>query len=1364
MNISNRLTHLSPDKRHLLSLLMKEKSLGGWLLPLARQHRDGNMAPASFSQRRMWFLNKLLPTDPTFNMPGAYQFKGKFDLDAFSRSVDEIVRRQEILRTTFVSVNDEPMQLIAEPHHVEVPLIDFSSLPPTERDAEAQRITEEEAVRCFDLEAGPLLRIVLLRLSKSEHIVLLTMHHIISDGWSMGVMMNEVSATYNAYLHGEAHSLPELPIQYADYAIWQRDFLQGETIDRQLAYWKKQLAGAPPLIELPTDHPRAAVRSARGGTYTMALKPEISEALRQLCRQEEMTLFMASLAVFKVLLYRYARHSHIVVGSSVAGRNRKETEGLIGFFVNSLVLHTELSDTMTFRQLLGRVKEVTLGAFANQDLPFERLVEEFRSERSLSHTPLFQVYFSLQNTPRSKKELTGVTTDSLGEFRLTAQYDLMLDMMEVGDRIGGFFEYNLDLFDPPTIKRMARHFHNLLAAAVSAPDQLISRLPLLEESEQRQLLEEWNQPAVASSTEICLHQLFEAAAHRTPDAVAVSYEDEELSYRELNARANQLAHYLRKAGVGPEVLVGVCVERSVEMITGLLGVLKAGGAYVPLDPAYPDDRIKFALEDAGVKALLTQSSLAHRFSDGERQLICLDSEAEKFAGESTENPAPLAVGNNAAYLIYTSGSTGKPKGAIVTHANVLDLFATTQPTYRFDERDVWTMFHSYAFDFSVWEIWGPLLYGGRLIVVPYLVSRSPESFWELLCEKQVTVLNQTPSAFRQLIEAQPLNEETNLRLIIFGGEALDPQMLQPWFDRYGDQQPQVFNMYGITETTVHVTWQLMRQEELNQMTGSIIGQSLNSLQTYILDQSMQLVPAIVAGELYVGGSGLARGYHGRADLTAERFVPDPFSRIPGARLYKSGDLGRFLATGQMEYLGRIDQQVKIRGFRIELGEIESVIEKHPRVKETVVTAYEGAGGDKRLAAYVVADSEWASCASELRQFLGDWLPAYMIPAIIVQLDQMPLTTNGKIDRRALPSPNRLESSIGNYQPPRDALEMSLARVFEEALNIRPVGVKGNFFELGGHSLLAVRLTGLLERDLGRRLPVAVIFQNASVESLAAVLRDNQEFTPNSSLVQLQPSGSKRPLFFIHAVGGGAFSYIELANRLGRDQPFYAFQAKGLYDKRTPHTSIKDMAADYLAQMRTVQPDGPYLLGGWSMGGAVAFEMAQQLKEQAEQVNLLVMIDSFPSSQIDWSYTNNHEGLLAEFAQNLGLSPDRISAWRNETLELETEKRLARLLELAASDGAIPPDIGLDDFQAIFNVYKSNLAALRNYSPEPLASPILLLKASNAVKTADPTRGWGSVAASGIEIRETPGDHFTALREPNVSVLAENLKSFLDEAD
>ncbi len=1080
----------SSEKLELFRLLLEKKGIRNTQSNAIPRAEKADYYPLSFSQQRLWFLDQFEPGSPLYNIPNSVRMNGPLNLSALEHAFDEIISRHDILRTTFSARDGQPVQFIAPHARQPLAIVDLSALPPQEREREARRLAAREATQPFELSTGPLLRVAVLRLDREDHIILLTMHHIISDGWSMGVLTRELIALYKASSAGRPSSLPRLPIQYVDYAVWQREQLSGEVLDRQLNYWKTQLAGVR-ILELPTDRPRPATQSHRGANVRVRVGTHITRALKALAKEEEATLFMTLMAAWQLLLMRYTGQDDIAVGTPIAGRTQDETEGLIGFFINMLVLRTDMSGSPSFRQLLGRVREVALGAYAHQDAPFEKLVEELQPERALSHTPLFQTAMVLQNTPEERAEMGNLRLSGLGGHGVSAKFDLTLSLAEADGGLTGTLEYKTDLFDVATITRLIGHFEQLLASIISQPDERIDRLRWLSDAERRRLLAEWNNPAKEHLVGASLQELFEAQVRLSPEAIALSYEAESLSYRELNERANRLANLLRELGVGPEVPVALCLERSLEMVVGILGVLKAGGAYVPLDPQYPRERLALILSDADAPVLLTQQRLLDLLPPSRARVVCIDADWPEIATRSSDDTVSGATPEHTAYIIYTSGSTGKPKGTLVTHANVTRLFAASDPMFKFNAADVWTLFHSYAFDFSVWELWGALLYGGKLVVVPYWVSRAPDSFYSLLRHEGVTVLNQTPSAFRQLMTAEAAAEEgpesLSLRVVIFGGEALEIQSLRPWFARHGDERPVMVNMYGITETTVHVTWRVLRSADMGKGSGSAIGVPLDDLQVYVLDAQQELLPIGVWGEFYVGGGGVARGYLNRPELTAERFVPDPFNARAGARLYRTGDIGRYLANGELEYLGRADAQVKIRGHRIELGEVEVALHAHESVREAVVLAKEDASGDKRLAAYVVAacDDEGKPAAEELRGFLKERLPEYMVPAVFVMLDEMPLTSNGKADRRALLAMEIKRAEAGHsLTRPRTEEEEILASIWAEVLGVDEVGIDDNFFALGGDSIRSVWVVSKA-KERGIEFSLQQLFQHQTIRGLAS---------------------------------------------------------------------------------------------------------------------------------------------------------------------------------------------------------------------------------------------------------------------------------------
>ena len=925
------------------------------------RHRDPLITPPqSFAQQRLWFLDGLNPESAFYNVPMAIQLRGELNVNALKHSLNGLLRRHESLRTSFSILDGEAVQVIAPELQIDLSQTDLAHLAEDEAEAEALRLAAADAQQPFDLRRAPLLRASLLRLAPKNHILLLNQHHIITDGWSTGVLYRDLAALYVAFNAGQEPQLPELPIQYADFAVWQRNWLKGEILEAHLNYWREQLAGAAPTINLPTDHPRPAVEGFRGASRLVHMSAPLMKSLKELSKQRGVTLFMTLLGAWAVLLSRWSGEEEVTVGSPIANRTRAELEGLIGFFVNALVLRTSFKGNPTFKELLAQVREVTLGAYAHQDLPFEKLVEALQPDRELRHNPLFQVVFVLQNAPLGAVAGGGLEMRFVDTTQTIARFDLEFHLWESARGLSGRLIYSTELFEAETIERMLGHFQSVLESMVADPEQHVRDCELMRAVEKKQLLIEWNKLAVDYTPAETLDQMFSAQVARTPDNVAVIFEEERLTYAELDDRADALAAELQQHGVGPEVTVGICMERSIELVVALLAVLKAGGAYVPLDPSYPRERLRFMIEDAKPAVILTQQALKPVLPElGE--VLTMDDTEQSYGSD------PDLIRHfdprHPCYVIYTSGSTGTPKGVVVTHANVVRLFSATREWFNFDANDVWTLFHSYAFDFSVWELWGALLYGGRLVIVPYLVSREPGAFYQLLCKERVTVLNQTPSAFRQLMQAEHNTEDLALRFVIFGGEALELQSLGPWFERHGDEQPLLVNMYGITETTVHVTYRPIRKNDLETASGSVIGKRIPDLQTYVLDAAQRPVPIGVAGELYVGGSGLARGYLQRPGLTAGRFVPHPWGE-KGARLYRTGDRGRYLANGEIEYLGRVDHQVKVRGFRIELGEIEAALAEHKAVQEAVVVSREDTPGDKHLVAYVVANPEAAFTAED----------------------------------------------------------------------------------------------------------------------------------------------------------------------------------------------------------------------------------------------------------------------------------------------------------------------------------------------------------------------------------------------------------------
>lgn len=1733
--INKSVEELSPEQRELLELLLTEEGVDAAALPIPTQGRESNIFPLSFAQERLWFLHQLEPNNVAYNVAFAVRFKGTLDIRALEESLSEVTRRHEALRTTFVVVEGKPMQLIGEFVPLRLQVEDVSELPVEEREQKILKLAQEDAQTPFDLAQERPLRAKLLRVGADEHVALLMMHHIVSDAWSMEVFLRELSTLYNASVTNRPALLTELPIQYADFAEWQRQRLQGEVLEEQLEYWRRQLADIPPMLSLPADKPRPPATSYRGANVPVKVERKLYEGLKELGQQEGVTLFMTLLAVYKILLHRYSGQNDIVVGTPIANRNRAEIENLIGFFANTLVLRTDLGGEPAFRELLARIKEVTVGAYAHEDLPFETLVDALQPERDLSRNPLFQVWFALEATPGEAYELTGLTMSSLAVEDTTAKFDLTLTLVEIEGELAGQFNYNVDLFEEATVKRLATHFERLIEEIVSAPERKITQLALLSEAELERIVDEWNATETEYDHEASLHGLFEAQAKKTPDAIALAFEDQTLTYLALNERANKLARHLRKLGVGPGTLAGICLERSLEMVVGLIGILKAGAAYVPLDPNYPKDRLAYVLMDAGVAVLLTQRKLAERLPAYE-SVIFLDEDRETIAGESPEDFASGVTAADLAYVIYTSGSTGNPKGVMVSHQavvnfchgmdaqigcngddtllavtsisfdiSVLELFWTlargakvvilteqalvetsaltrrrnaskpieyslfyfasndsvaSDDSYRlviegakFADRHgftaVWTPerhFHRFgglfpnpsvmsaalalvtehiqiragsvvlplhnpirvaeewalvdnlskgrvaiafasgwhADDFAFFpenyavrrdvmaagietikKLWrGETIQvrgggGNEITVAIYPQPRQPElPIWitaagapdtfvragemganvlthllgqsveevtekirsyrdalarhgrdpesgkvtlmlhtfigedretvqqkvrvpfinylrssvslvlnlvksldlpydvnalsakdmddlydfafnryfetsalfgtvdtcrrmveqlkeigvdEIAClidfgvdvdsalgalpyvdqlkeltnqseaassfalplqavRHEATMMQCTPSAMSMIMmNPEAVSSLQPLRKLLLGGEALPPQLAAEVREKLPGR---LFNMYGPTETTI---WSACCEVTNTGGHNISIGRPIANTQILILDQHLLPAPVGVAGELCIGGDGLAIGYFNRPELTAEKFVPHPFSRRAGARLYKTGDLARFLQDGTIEFLGRVDRQVKLRGFRIELAEIEIALAHHAAVKEAVVVAIETGSGDRQLAAYIVPvrAGETAS-AAELRSYLQQRLPEYMVPSVFVSLEALPLTNNGKVDRRALPPPDQARLSVErSVALPRDNLESQLAQIWREVLGIEgEIGITENFFELGGHSIRAVRLMAQVLKWFGQKLPLSAIFRGPTIEQLAEVLRGQAAAEEPSPLVPIQPRGSKRPFFCIHTGSGEVLSYEPWSRYLGADQPFYGLQDHMSYREEGEELSLEEIATHYLAAVKEVQPEGPYQLGGWSFGGLVAFEMAQQLKREGQEVCSLLLVDA-PSPAFAQQVVDTDDATLLTILANQltrsTMSHEEMKILVADLRQLNSEEQLNYLLRYfveTRNGDAYDTEYAMEFLRRQLRVFRSRENVTHQYKPQMYHGRITLLRPSEEPeewKQLDQTKGWGELSTEPVAIHRLPGNHQTMGLEPNVRSLAEKLRECLEQA-
>ncbi|GCF09825.1 hypothetical protein KDI_33890 [Dictyobacter arantiisoli] len=1331
----------------------------------------------SFAQERFWLLEQLDRKSGIY-MPAILRLYGHVEVEALQHSFEALIQRHEILRTTFTSYQGQPVQIVASAGVTSLPVIDLSELSEERRESLLQQLLQQEVHQTFDLVNGPLLHMTLLRLAEQDHVLLLTLHHILSDGWSEGLLVRDLTALYRSEITGEPALLPALPIQYADYALWQRQWFKEAVLQEQMNYWQQQLMGIPEFLDLPLDHPRPALQTYAGRRIYRQLPNTLTDKLKQLSRRENATLFMTLLASWQILLMRYSGQQDFATGTFIANRTRPELENLIGVFVNTLVLRANLTGNPSFQQLLNRVRKVALDAYAHQDVPFEKLLDTLPIERSLSHSALFQVLFTLQNYPHTPLELPGLSWKLLGREIQQARFDLIIEASENNDGLMVSLEYNTDLFEDSTVQRMLTHWQVLLEAIVEDPEQRIEQLPLMTPPEVLAQLTQTRRTAIQKFSADSIQQIFEYQVEQAPDAIAIIIEEIALTYGALNRRANQLAHYLRGQGVGPDIFVGVAMERCSDLIVAMLAILKAGGAYVPLDPSYPIERLALMLEEVDPLVVLTQSHIEPNIAAHTTQCLSLDTVWERWSGEPSSNPPTWTLPQHIAYMIYTSGSTGKPKGVMIPHANVVRLITQTQDYFHFTQQDTWTFFHSYAFDFSVWEIWGSLLTGGRMIIVPYWLSREPGKFYQLLCQEGITILNQTPSAFQQLMHVEARETPSSLlalRTIIFGGEALDVSRLAPWITRHGDQHPQLINMYGITETTVHVTYRPIVQQDSSENAGSVIGSTIPDLDGYVLDKHQQLVPIGVPGELYVGGQGLARGYWQRPDSTAERFIPHPFSALPGERLYRTGDRVRALASGELEYLGRNDQQVKLRGFRIELGEIAAVLQKLAAIREALVVLRTENNEHHYLVAYVIPQNRDDTLTiPQIQAHTRIHLPEYMVPTYIVFLEAWPLTLNGKVNYQALPVPNEQHlSHRTQYMAPQTPLQEELALMWADLLHTSQVGIHDHFFDIGGNSLLAVQLLDRMHQRLGTSLSFVSLFNASTIEQQAELLQSQTQHRRSwTPLVAIQQTGHKAPFFCVHPVIGTVYSYVRLAHLLRDDRPFYGLQAYGFYSDQTPYTTIEEMATSYVEALLAVQPEGPYYLGGHSSGGMIAYEMARQLQSRGAEIALLALLDSVPwqdprSGNTPLSLTvpdkKIHAGAVIEYLNLFSGYRDQSIALTYEQLcDLQPEEQLKTLLEQLKAANLLAQSMSMDEFLHFMQVLITNNESYQHYQPGRYQGQITLLHCEQT--SDDYQTQWAPFITQPIDEHVVPGNHFSMLTEPHVAILAAQLQRCLDETD
>lgn len=1358
-------TELANHKADIVAWLQQNQ------IQLLRPVKRTENLPLSSAQARLWFLEQLDTGNTAYSLPSPYQLTGDLNITALEQAIAELLRRHEVLRTNLQAVNGAPVQVIHSPQKVTLPIINLEGLTADEQAIEVKFLSEKDASKPFDLAHDPLLRLTLVRLDAQTHVLLLNMHHIIFDAWSMGILMQELSVLYGAYLQKLPSPIPELPLQYIDFAVWESQWLKSERFEEELSYWRQKLAGIIPELALPIARSHHS-QNFQDCCYVFEINPNLTKPLEELSRTEDVTPFMLLFAAFATLLYRYSNQEDIAIGFPIANRQQKETHSLIGFFVNLLVLRVKLAGNITFRDILSQARRTILEAYEHQDTPFEKVVEALHPERNLNHSPLFQVMFDWLHASSSEWKLPGLQMKSLAPPKPMGKFDLSLTIRETDTGLKGMWSYNGAMFTAEAISQMTEHYQVLLAGIVTNVQQSINELPLLTAKEQ-QLLATWNATQTDYPHTKCIHHLWEEQVEKTPNAIAVQFQNQQITYRELNEKANLLAHYLQTVGVEPGTLVGICVERSIEMIIGILGILKGGGAYVPLDPRLPTERIAYILQDTQVLILLTQQKLLAKLPDvlkqkknspDRMQVVCLDRDWDLSTNQNKQNLVSAVSTYDLAYVIYTSGSTGQPKGTVIAHQSLVNFTSQAIKEYGIHEQDRILQFASISFDTAAEEIYPCLTTGATLVLRTEDLLSSSHQFWQCCQDWQLTVLD-LPTAYWHYLTADLQASDSRipscLRLVIIGGEQALAENLKRWQMslKSSKNPPKLVNTYGPTEATIVTTiYPFPDSTSVEPVEWEVpIGRPIGNTQVYVLDKYLQPVPIGIPGELHIAGICLAKGYLNRPDLTQEKFIPNPFSNsAQDTKFYKTGDLVRYRLDGNLGFIGRIDKQVKIRGFRSELGEIEAAIAQHPLICMTAVTLQEDQPGDKRLVAYITADESFLTSSGD--EFLRQKLPNYMIPTTWIQLDSLPLTSNGKVDYRALPKPTKNISQNNGFVAPRNELERQIAQIWAEVLDVPVVGIKNNFFELGGHSLLAFALMNRIQQKFGRNLPLSSIFQSATVEQFAEILNQKTDSESWSVLVKIQPQGTKSPLFLIHPGGASLLAYEDLISCMDTGRPLYGLDARGFEEGQTPQETVEEMAVQYLEAIRRVQPEGPYLFMGWCFGGLVAFEMAQLLRSQNQKTAFLGLIDTYiRSGQVPLDDVDLLFGLFSEL---FGVE------FPTEKLrQMEINERITYTFEQAKQANRLPRNFGLDRIKRLFEVGKSHDQASVKYFPQPYPGAVTLIRASEDTSATlnNPTLGW-EIQADKVNLHWVGGDHLSMFHHPHVQELAKKLQFCIEQAE
>jgi amino acid adenylation domain-containing protein len=1330
------------------------KSDGAGSPLMAARRMDGlRRVPIIEAQREIWLASRLSDmASCAFNESTILHLRGPLDMEAMRLALHGIIARHEALRTTFSP--DGESQCIAPSAEPDITVADFSNLETGIRESRVSQVLRQETAQPFDLEHGPLMRIRIIKLEEKYHMMVTTAHHIVCDGWSFDVMMTDLSSIYSMICRGE-QDRREMPMQISEYALWQEREKNSPEVLADEIFWIEQFKDSVPVLEFMGDHRRPSIKTYRGARETQVLDEVAYAEIKRAGARQGATLYATLLAAYAVLLYRLTGQEDMVIGILAAGQSIVGCHDLVGHCTNLLPLRVRVDGDLSFRAFLAEIKHLVLDAYEHQRVTFGTLINRLNLRRDPSRTPLVSVMFNVDPAIHGMK-FKDLDVEYVANPRCGFQFDLGFNLVAADKNLISECDYTTDLFDAETISRWLRHYHTLISNIVRNPDQPLSKIPLLGDAELGQLLVEWNETGTDYPREAAIHQIFEAQAQRAPDGAAVVFENDSVTYGELNRRANHLAHYLRSIGVGAETIVGAYVDRSIDMVVSLLGILKAGGAYLPLDPTFPGDRLAFMLEDSGAPIVITQDGLLEYLPKQEaRAVVVLDRDWSSIAKSPGHNPNNVAGSNNLAYVMYTSGSTGKPKGVQILHGAVVNFLLSMQKEPGFTAKDRLLSVTTLSFDISVLEIFLPLVTGGLTVLITHETASDGKLLAAALARHEATVMQATPVTWRILLETGW--KSTGRIKGLIGGEALPHELC----DQLLEQGVELWNMYGPTETTI---WSTIKKMELSQERISI-GKPIDNTRVYVLDSNLLPVPIGVPGELHIGGDGLARGYLNRPELTSEKFIKDPFSDNPNARIYKTGDLAIYLKDGNLECLGRTDYQAKVRGFRVEPGEIETLLNRHPGIKDSAVVVRPDSLGENLLVAHVVQQDGSSCGVSDLRQYLREKLPDYMVPSRIMFLDELPLTPNGKINRKALPqvSEQRDHDLERSFVAPGDPLEMQLTKIWELVLGVKPIGIKDNFFEIGGHSLIAARLFARIEKVMGMNLPLATLYQAPTIELLAKTIRERDWCASWCCLVPIRAGGSKPPLFFVHGAGGNVLLYRELVSHLCQDQPFYGLQAKGLDGKEPPCTSFEDMAAHYIEEVTSLQPDGPYYLGGYCLGGAIALEMAQQLRAQGREVSLLAMIETYntdPSKGLLPFYYN-----LLHTLQNLKYHWDNI--WllnmRDSLAFLSTKSkvslgRMKSRVMMRVSRVARAFHLPFGERYPHIDMTKVNDQVHLDYTPKPYKGKITLFRPKKHYKGYDDYEfGWGTVAEGGVEVRELPVNPRGSLVEPFVQKLAEELK-------